>query len=268
MVNDELNKGDDYRNIEPTYQIIFITDESKEEQLVDIYMSRNEKGRAEKYNLIHRAYVYIDYIEEILKEKKVEELTEFEKLVYIFKKGLDDGIIDVESKVKRYMGEKYKEFKNTDEGMRHLTFQREMWQWQTKQEQLLAKREKEERERQDREREEKDKERERMDKERERMDKERELQDQERARIDLELQERERQIDEKENQLEIRENILAKKIAKSKAQGVDEGKMSSLRSLMDSMNWTIEQAMAALQIPSEQYDYYKELMKTTYNTKN
>ena len=195
MVNDELNKGDDYRNIEPTYQIIFITDESKEEQLVDIYMSRNEKGRAEKYNLIHRAYVYIDYIEEILKEKKVEELTEFEKLVYIFKKGLDDGIIDVESKVKRYMGEKYKEFKNTDEGMRHLAFQREMWQWQTKQEQLLAKREKEERERQDREREEKDK-------ERERMDKERELQDQERARIDLELQEREKLLKQREENLQ------------------------------------------------------------------
>ena len=45
------------------------------------------------------------------------------------------------------------------------------------------------------------------------------------------------------------------------AKGITKGIMFSIQSLMESMGWTIEQAMDALQIPIEERNGYVNLLK-------
>ncbi len=45
------------------------------------------------------------------------------------------------------------------------------------------------------------------------------------------------------------------------ARGIEKGKLQSLRSLMDSMKWTVQQAMDALQIPDSEKIKYAELVE-------
>ena len=50
-------------------------------------------------------------------------------------------------------------------------------------------------------------------------------------------------------------------IAKGFAKGITKGIMFSIQSLTESMGWTIEQAMDALQIPTEERNGYLNLLK-------
>lgn len=43
-------------------------------------------------------------------------------------------------------------------------------------------------------------------------------------------------------------------------QGMEEERLKSLRNLMDSMNWTLQESMAALKIPAVEYDKYAEVI--------
>ena len=51
--------------------------------------------------------------------------------------------------------------------------------------------------------------------------------------------------------------------AEGEAKGRAEGLMNSLRSLMENMKLTAEQAMAALNIPSDEYEKYRELLNSS-----
>ena len=53
---------------------------------------------------------------------------------------------------------------------------------------------------------------------------------------------------------------IAKGRAEGRAEGQAKGVMDSLHNLMDSMNWTIEQAMTALKISEEERRQYQELL--------
>ena len=53
---------------------------------------------------------------------------------------------------------------------------------------------------------------------------------------------------------------IEKGMARGMAKGRAEGMMESLHNLMDSMNWTIEQAMSALKISDEDRQKYQELL--------
>ena len=53
---------------------------------------------------------------------------------------------------------------------------------------------------------------------------------------------------------------LAKGRAEGRVEGRAEGLMDSLHNLMDSMGWTIEQAMSALKISDEDRQKYQELL--------
>ena len=53
---------------------------------------------------------------------------------------------------------------------------------------------------------------------------------------------------------------IAKGRAEGRVEGRAEGLMESLHNLMDSMNWTIEQAMSALKISDEDRQKYQELL--------
>ena len=67
-------------------------------------------------------------------------------------------------------------------------------------------------------------------------------------------QELEREVSEMCN---LSDGVEQKGIAK----GITKGIMFSIQSLMESMGWTIEQAMDALQIPIEERNGYVNLLK-------
>ena len=71
-------------------------------------------------------------------------------------------------------------------------------------------------------------------------------------------QELEREVSEMCN---LSDSVEQKGIVKGKAYGITEGIATSIRKLMESMGWTIEQAMDALQIPKEERNSYLNMLK-------
>lgn len=59
----------------------------------------------------------------------------------------------------------------------------------------------------------------------------------------------------------LSDGVEQKGIAKGFAKGITKGIMFSIQSLMESMGWTIEQAMDALQIPTEERNGYLNMLK-------
>ena len=108
-------------------QIIVIDDiDSRNMKLVDTYQSRNEEGVLEKHNLVTRSYLQLPYIDVIVKEKGIENLTPFEQLVYVFKNGLDDDTMSLkDQKVIDIMVKRLKIF-NEDEKLRDMYYKRDL----------------------------------------------------------------------------------------------------------------------------------------------
>lgn len=129
MIAEEIDKGEDYTQLAPAYQIIFIKEGKKVDKLLDTFTSKNDEGIQERNNLIFRSFVYIEYIDKVLKMKSIKEFNEFEKLLYIFKYGIDNDILKVKSKMVKIMEYKYRKFTEEDR-MRHYAMQRQMGQWQ------------------------------------------------------------------------------------------------------------------------------------------
>lgn len=71
-------------------------------------------------------------------------------------------------------------------------------------------------------------------------------------------QELEREVSEMCN---LSDGVEQKGIAKGRAYGIAEGIATSIRKLTESMGWTIEQAMDALQIPIEERNGYLNMLK-------
>lgn len=71
-------------------------------------------------------------------------------------------------------------------------------------------------------------------------------------------QELEREVSEMCN---LSDGVEKKGIAKGRAYGIAEGIATSIRKLTESMGWTIEQAMDALQIPTEERNGYLNMLK-------
>ena len=75
-------------------------------------------------------------------------------------------------------------------------------------------------------------------------------------------QELEREVSEMCNLSEgVEQKGIAKGIAKGRTYGIVEGIATSIRNLMESMGWSIEQAMDALQIPTEERNGYLNMLK-------
>ena len=75
-------------------------------------------------------------------------------------------------------------------------------------------------------------------------------------------QELEREVSEMCNLSEgVEQKGIAKAFAKGRTYGIVEGIATSIRNLMESMGWSIEQAMDALQIPTEERNGYLNMLK-------
>ena len=57
------------------------------------------------------------------------------------------------------------------------------------------------------------------------------------------------------------EQGMAKGMEQGMAKGMEQGILSSIKGLMETMGWTIEQAMAALKVPETDRQLYQNLLK-------
>ncbi len=126
MLTSQLSKGEDYSKVKNVYQIIFVDDIDKDDlRLIDIYTSKNQDGKEERYHLTTRIFVYLPYINEIAKKKSIMGFNDLEIAIYVFKNGMSDDIMKIQSRVIEIMKKKIEEF-NKDEELIDMAFQRHL----------------------------------------------------------------------------------------------------------------------------------------------
>jgi len=59
----------------------------------------------------------------------------------------------------------------------------------------------------------------------------------------------------------LSKGVMEKSFAKGRAEGLADGILSSIKGLMETMNLTIEQAMAALKVPETERQKYRDLLE-------
>lgn len=73
-----------YELLYPVYQVFFTNGiDKRHPDLFDIFQYRNDEGMLLDGNLTNRAYVYLPYINTIIKQKGIDNLSDFEKIVLI-----------------------------------------------------------------------------------------------------------------------------------------------------------------------------------------
>ena len=104
LISNQLKKGGNYNMIKTIYQIIFINDQHPESTdiLISHYQFRDEKGVKESDTpLVHRSYIYLPAINNILKKEEEHKLSDFEKLCFLFKNGKPCGKIETQGRLVR-----------------------------------------------------------------------------------------------------------------------------------------------------------------------
>ena len=103
----QIKSGDEYRKLQPVYQIILYHEEDKEyHELIRKFSIMDNKYHDDKGSLIHIYYVFLKEIEKIVKEKGKDHLNELEELCYVIEKGNECDRIKM-TKVGQSMKEKY-----------------------------------------------------------------------------------------------------------------------------------------------------------------
>ena len=59
----------------------------------------------------------------------------------------------------------------------------------------------------------------------------------------------------------VMERGIEKGIEKGRAEGIEKGILTSITSLMKTMKWSVKQAMDALEIPEQEQEKYKDMLK-------
>ena len=116
-LNNQLNSGKKYRDLKPVYQIIFIDEDAwNNRNLINHYQMRNEQGEDESgYPLILRTFVHMPAINDIVKEKEMQRLNDFEQLVYLFENNEKNDILKSKERLVRVFVDKYEEMQKDDE---------------------------------------------------------------------------------------------------------------------------------------------------------
>ena len=116
-LNNQLNSGKKYRDLKPVYQIIFIDEYAwNNRNLINQYQMRNEQGENESYYpLILRTYIHMPAINDIVKEKEMQRLNDFEQLVYLFENNEKNDILKSKERLVRVFMNKYEEMQKDDE---------------------------------------------------------------------------------------------------------------------------------------------------------
>ena len=133
MLSKQLVEGENYRQLQPIYQIIFVNAcPQNEKRLINRYIMRDPYGEAEsKEPLLHRIYIQLPMIDEIAKEKGMEAMNDFEQVCYLFKNNANHAILKTKERLVRKLMEKHEKFKD-DEGLWSLAMSRQMAEWREK----------------------------------------------------------------------------------------------------------------------------------------
>ena len=116
-LNNQLKSGEFYDQLKPVYQIIFIDEYAwNNRNLINQYQMRNEQGENESYYpLILRTYIHMPAINDIVKEKKMQRLNDFEQLVYLFENNEKNDILKSKERLVKVFMDKYEEMRKDDE---------------------------------------------------------------------------------------------------------------------------------------------------------
>ena len=116
-LNNQLNSGKKYRDLKPVYQIIFIDEYAwNNRNLINQYQMRNEQGEKESYYpLILRTYIHMPAINDIVREKEIQRLNDFEQLVYLFENNGKNDILKSKERLVKVFVDKYEEMQKDDE---------------------------------------------------------------------------------------------------------------------------------------------------------
>ena len=116
-LNNQLNSGKKYRDLKPVYQIIFIDEYAwNNRNLINQYQMRNEQGEKESYYpLILRTYIHMPAINDIVREKEIQRLNDFEQLVYLFENNGKNDILKSKERLVKEFVDKYEEMQKDDE---------------------------------------------------------------------------------------------------------------------------------------------------------
>ena len=119
MIDHQVNRGDERYSdhLHKVNLITFINDIDKDNLvLIDSYVPRNEYGNVRKFNLATSYFVQLPFIKVIEKEKRLENFSRLEILIYILYQGLTHDIMTLDNEVVTIMKDKLEQF-NEDEGL-------------------------------------------------------------------------------------------------------------------------------------------------------
>ena len=116
-LNNQLKSGEFYDQLKPVYQIIFIDEYAwNNRNLINQYQMRNEQGENESYYpLILRTYIHMPAINDIVREKEIQRLNDFEQLVYLFENNGKNDILKSKERLVKVFMDKYEEMQKDDE---------------------------------------------------------------------------------------------------------------------------------------------------------
>ena len=116
-LNNQLDSSEKYKDLKPVYQIIFIDEYAwNNRNLINQYQMRNEQGEKESYYpLILRTYIHMPAINDIVKEKEMQRLNDFEQLVYLFENNEKNDILKSKERLVKVFMDKYEEMQKDDE---------------------------------------------------------------------------------------------------------------------------------------------------------
>lgn len=118
MMDHQVNRGDILysENIHEVYTILFVNDIDRDNLLlIDTYMPRNQLNHVRKYNLLTHHNVYLPFIDAVVREKGLKNLSKIELAIYTLYHGITDDIIALNSEVVTMMKEKMDQFNEDEE---------------------------------------------------------------------------------------------------------------------------------------------------------
>ena len=109
LVGRQLKQGDEYTELKPFYQIIFMNDKPKDGgRMIRHYKVKDEDNQEEPNGTLNRAIVFLPMIQQRVKEVGgVENLTEFETFCYVLAYNPDDAILNMKKRMVNVVMEKY-----------------------------------------------------------------------------------------------------------------------------------------------------------------
>ena len=113
LVGRQLKQGDEYTELKPFYQIIFMNYKPKDTgRMIRHYTVKDEDNREEPNGTLHRAIVFLPMIRQRVKEVGgVENLTEFETFCYVLAYNPDDAILNMKRRMVNVAMKKYNEMR-------------------------------------------------------------------------------------------------------------------------------------------------------------